>query len=54
MELSLGHADQDFAGTRRLRVGQGLQLENLGRLAEPGGNDSFHDFALGGNGVERT
>jgi hypothetical protein len=54
MELSLGHADHDFAGARRLRVGQGLQLENFGRLAELGGNDGFHDFAPGGDGVGRT
>jgi hypothetical protein len=34
IELSLGHADHDFARTRRLRVGQGFQLEDFGRLVE--------------------
>jgi hypothetical protein len=34
MALSFGHTDYDFAGGRRRRVGQRLQLENLGRLAE--------------------
>ena len=44
---ALGYADHDFAGSRRRRIGKGLQLEDLRWVAEPGKDDASHEFTPG-------